>query len=306
MEKEYIKAGKITSDIKKEAEKIVKDGLKVIDLVEFVENKIKDEGAGIAFPCNVSINEIAAHYTSPLGDTTVMNAGDIVKLDLGAEVNGYISDTAISILTPGDNLEEKYSEEEIEKREKIIEASEKGLESAISTVKAGVEIGKIGENIENTITDLGLKPISNLSGHQMDQWLLHSGVSIPNINDNNNRKLEEGDVLAIEPFATDGVGTVVDTPNYYIFKFMKNKPFRNTYTKRVLKRIQRDYNQLPFSQRWLNEYFEEKRLNFSMRQLSEAMAIYPYAVLREKTNCLISQTEHTVIVESDGCRVISE
>lgn len=306
MEKEYIKAGKITSDIKKEAKKIVKDGLKVIDLVEFVENKIKDEGAGIAFPCNVSINEIAAHYTSPLGDTTVMNAGDIVKLDLGAEVNGYISDTAISILTPGDNLEEKYSEEEIEKREKIIEASEKGLESAISTVKAGVEIGKIGENIENTITDLGLKPISNLSGHQMDQWLLHSGVSIPNINDNNNRKLEEGDVLAIEPFATDGVGTVVDTPNYYIFKFMKNKPFRNTYTKRVLKRIQRDYNQLPFSQRWLNEYFEEKRLNFSMRQLSEAMAIYPYAVLREKTNCLISQTEHTVIVESDGCRVISE
>lgn len=306
MEKEYIKAGKITSDIKKEAEKIVKDGLKVIDLVEFVENKIKDEDAGIAFPCNVSINEIAAHYTSPLGDTTVINAGDIVKLDLGAEVNGYISDTAISILTPGDNLEEKYSEEEIEKREKIIEASEKGLESAISTVKAGVEIGKIGENIENTITDLGLKPISNLSGHQMDQWLLHSGVSIPNINDNNNRKLEEGDVLAIEPFATDGVGTVVDTPNYYIFKFMKNKPFRNTYTKRVLKRIQRDYNQLPFSQRWLNEYFEEKRLNFSMRQLSEAMAIYPYAVLREKTNCLISQTEHTVIVESDGCRVISE
>lgn len=306
MEKEYIKAGKITSDIKKEAKKIVKDGLKVIDLVEFVENKIKDEDAGIAFPCNVSINEIAAHYTSPLGDTTVINAGDIVKLDLGAEVNGYISDTAISILTPGDNLEEKYSEEEIEKREKIIEASEKGLESAISTVKAGVEIGKIGENIENTITDLGLKPISNLSGHQMDQWLLHSGVSIPNINDNNNRKLEEGDVLAIEPFATDGVGTVVDTPNYYIFKFMKNKPFRNTYTKRVLKRIQRDYNQLPFSQRWLNEYFEEKRLNFSMRQLSEAMAIYPYAVLREKTNCLISQTEHTVIVESDGCRVISE
>lgn len=306
MIKDYKQSGKITSKIKIDSKKIIKDGLKVIDLVEFVENSIIENGGGIAFPCNVSINEIAAHYTSPLNDETVLKSGDIVKLDLGAHVNGYISDTAISILVPGEDLEEKYSESEIEHREKLIEASIEGLNEAISTVKAGVEICKIGEAIENRINELGFKPIANLSGHQMDQWLLHSGISIANINDNNHKKLKEGDVLAIEPFATDGIGYVTDTPNTYIFKFLKNRPFRMVHTKKVLNKIKSDYNLLPFSQRWLNDYFDEKRLNISMKQLSDAMAIYPYPALKEKENGLVSQAEHTVIVEEDGCNIISE
>ena len=84
----YIKAGKIVSDIRGEASKMIKDGTLVIDLVEYVESEILKSGAEIAFPCNVSINEIAAHYTSPANDETKFKAGDMVKLDLGAMVDG--------------------------------------------------------------------------------------------------------------------------------------------------------------------------------------------------------------------------
>ena len=71
MMESYIKAGKIVSDIRSEASKMIKDGTLVIDLVEYVESEILKTGAEIAFPCNVSLNEIAAHYTSPANDKTL-------------------------------------------------------------------------------------------------------------------------------------------------------------------------------------------------------------------------------------------
>jgi methionyl aminopeptidase len=299
----YEKAGKIVSKIRNDASKLIKNGLKVIDLVEYVESEILKSGAGIAFPCNVSINEITAHYTSPLNDETTISTGDLVKLDLGAEINGYIGDSAITIMAPGDNLEELFDENTLELNEKIIEASAAGLDAAISTVRDGVEIGKIGKAIEEAIHEYKLNPISNLAGHSVEQWDLHAGISIPNIGNNDPTKLEEGQVIAIEPFATNGVGIVNDAPGQYIYSYLKNKPFRMTQTQKVLKYIKNNYSNLPFSGRWLNKEFNEHRLQVSMKQLSDAMAIYPYAPLKEKTGAWVSQKEHTVIVESDGCKI---
>lgn len=300
MIEDYLKAGKIVSEVRNEASKLIKEGTLVLDLVEFVENEIIKKGAGIAFPCNVSINEITAHYTSPLNDTTKIVAGDLVKLDLGAEINGYIADSAITIVAKGDNL---LDEDTIELNNTIVEASEAGLEAAISTVKAGVEIGKIGQAVEEAINSYKLNPIVNLTGHSLEQYNLHAGTSIPNINNHDTSKLEEGQAIAIEPFATNGVGYVVDTPHSYIYSFLKDKPFRMKHTIQVLKHIKKNYRNLPFSGRWLNNEFKEHRLNASMKQLSDAMAIYPYAALKEKSGAWVSQKEHTVIVEKEGCTI---
>ena len=98
----YIQSGKLASKIRGEASKMIKDGTLVIDLVEYVESEILKAGAEIAFPCNVSLNEVAAHYTSPAGDETVIHAGDMVKLDLGAMIDGYIADTAVTVIADGD------------------------------------------------------------------------------------------------------------------------------------------------------------------------------------------------------------
>ena len=297
---DYLKAGKIVSEVRTEASKLIKEGMLVLDLVEYVESEIVKKGAGIAFPCNVSINEITAHYTSPLNDTTKMVAGDLVKLDLGAEINGSIADSAVTITVPGENL---LDQETIELNQKIVEASSEALEEAINTVRAGVEIGTIGKVIEQKINSYGLNPIANLTGHSLEQYNLHAGISIPNINNHDSTKLEEGQALAIEPFATNGIGWVNDALGSYIYSFLGSKPFRMKHTTQVLNHIKKNYPYLPFSGRWLTEEFKEHRLNTSMKQLSEAMTIYPYSPLKEKSGAWVSQKEHTVIVEKDGCTI---
>ncbi|HIH62556.1 MAG TPA: type II methionyl aminopeptidase [Methanobacteriales archaeon] len=300
MEEKYKKAGQILSKIRKKVFKLVREDLPVIELVNFVEDNIRKEGAKPAFPCNVSINDITAHYTSPANDKTLIRYGDLVKLDMGAHVDGYIADTAITILV-GDQENEVF-----EKNLKMIEASQNALENAISIIKAGVELGKIGKIIQDTINDFGFKPVTNLTGHSMDRWILHSGLSVPNVNEKNTHKLREGDVLAIEPFATDGIGYVTDMPPAYIFRFLRDRPLRLVHARKVLKKIKEEYKSLPFAQRWLAEHFDAKRLNASMRLLIQSRAIYPYHVLREKSGAWVSQAEHTIIVEKDSCQVITE
>lgn len=298
----YIRAGKIVSKIRSDASEMIKEGCLVLDLVEYVEGEILKQGAGIAFPCNVSINEVAAHYTSPINDKTVIHAGDMVKLDLGAEVDGCIADSAVTILAEG-NIDENYSQDEINLHEEIIEASAAGLEAAIATVRAGVEVGKIGAAVHEAIQDFNLNPIFNLSGHSLEQYNLHAGISIPNYDNHDPYVLDEGQAIAIEPFATNGVGYVNDAPAHYIFSYMANKPFRMKSTQKVLNYIQNNNQYLPFSGRWITEKFGERRGNIALKQLSEAMAIYPYAPLKEKKGYFVSQKEHTVIVEKEGCTV---
>ena len=209
-------------------------------------------------------------------------------------------------MVPGDHLEELFDEDTLELNQKIIDASASGLEAAISTVRAGAEIGKIGQAVEDAIHEYGLNPITNLTGHSLEQWNLHAGLSIPNINTGDTTKLEEGQAIAIEPFATNGVGVVNDAPGAYIFSYLRNRPFRLNHDKKVLKYIENNYKYLPFSGRWLTKEFNKNRLHASMRQLSQAMAIYPYHALKEKSGAWVSQKEHTVIVEPEGCIITTK
>ena len=302
MMESYIQSGKIASKIRDEASKMIKEGTLVIDLVEYVESEILKSGAEIAFPCNVSLNEVAAHYTSPANDKTVINAGDMVKLDLGAMVDGYIADTAITVIADG-NIDENYTQDEINLHEEIVEASEAGLEAAIATARAGIEVSKIGEAVHEAISEYKLNPIFNLTGHSLEQNNLHAGISIPNYDNHDHYILDEGQAVAIEPFATNGEGIVNDAPGHYIFSYMKNRPFRMKSTQRVLKYIQNNHRFVPFSGRWITSEFGERKGNIALKQLSDAMAVYAYAPLREKQDCFVSQKEHTLIIEKDGCTV---
>lgn len=299
----YEKSGKIVSKVRQMAVDYVDADMKILELVDFVESNIVKMGGEIAFPCNVSINEITAHYSSPPGDESLIKNGDLVKIDLGGHVDGYIADSAVTVLV-GD-ADAVLSEDEKELNLNMIETAQEALESAISTIKDGVELGKIGTAIEETINSKGFNSVSNLGGHSMDQYNLHSAISVPNIKEKNSHKIEEGDVLAIEPFATDGVGYVDDLKDAYIFKFIRERPMRMIQARKLLENIARNYGKLQFSPRWLVNQNNEKQLNMAMRQLISSRAIYPYRVLKETSNARVAQAEHTVIVEPDGCKVIT-
>lgn len=303
MIEEYEKSGKIVSKVRKMAVDYIEADMKILELVNFVESNIIEMGGKLAFPCNISINEITAHYTAPPGDKSIIKNGDLVKIDLGAHVDGYIADSAISVLVGDSDCVLKEDEKELSM--KMIQTAQDALESAINTIKAGVELGDIGTAIEETINKNGFNSVSNLTGHGMDKYILHSGISVPNIKEINDHKIEEGDVLAIEPFVTNGVGRVGDMNDAYIFRFLRDRPMRMVHAKKLLHNIAMDFRNLPFCQRWLTDENDEKHLNMAMRQLITSRSVYPYHVLKEKSNARVAQAEHTVIVEKDGCKVIT-
>jgi len=285
---EYKKAGKIAAEVREWSKSLIKPGAKALDIAEAIESRIKSKGAEIAFPCNVSLNDVAAHYTPPAKDTLVISEKDLVTIDLGAHTDGYISDTAYTIDLSGENG-------------KLVEASDAALEAAIATVKAGVSVAKIGEAVEAAIRSHGLKPIENLTGHELLQWELHGPMAIPNIKVPFDKNLEEGQVFAIEPFATNGRGRVIEGNRVEIYSYLETVPVRLPEGRRITEFAEKRQG-LPFAERWFAD-MNPLKLKMAIRELTARGALHGYPVLHEAEKGLVSQSEHTVIVESEGCCV---
>ncbi len=292
---EYKKAGEIAASVMKDVLKLIKPGVKINEIVEFVEREILKRGGNIAFPCNLSVNEIAAHDTARIDDDRKLKEGDLVKIDLGVHVNGYIADMAKSIIVGKGNKE----------KELLIKASEEALDEAINKIKPGVKSNEIGKVIEETIRSYGFKPIVNLTGHFLSRYNLHTNKVLFNIYTRHYFEIKEGDVIAIEPFATNGYGKVIDEAEALIYKFLKRKPTRNIYARKLLDYIERRYPHLPFCERWLKDIMPKINLYSALRELINIGSIYAYNILREKDRGVVSQAEHTVIVKKDGCEIIT-
>ncbi|MBI4394389.1 MAG: type II methionyl aminopeptidase [Euryarchaeota archaeon] len=283
------KAGAISANARRHGAKLLKEGAKLIEIAEELENLMRKEGAEPAFPCCLTLNRDAAHYTPKPGDETVLKKGDVVKLDLGAHVDGYIGDTAVTVEVGTDH------------HAKLISASQEALKNAIALVKPGRKIAEIGGSIEATIRGFGFKPIVNLTGHSIEPYLLHAGVSIPNVG-RGAGVLEEGMVIAIEPFATDGVGRIKESNDGNICLFLDARPQRVPGAKALLSDIEKARPKLPFASRWMKRPGDD-RFEFNLMTLVRSRAVLSYPVLREEADGMVSQAEHTIIVSGDGAIV---
>ncbi len=286
----YRKSGEILKIVKEESRKLVVSGYKLVDLVEFIENKIIEMGGFPAFPCNISINNVAAHYTPSLNTDLVLKTGDYVKVDIGCHIEGCIADTAYTV---------KVDESD----DDLIKATQEALKNAIASIEPGVKTNYIGKVIEDTIKDFNFNPIKDLCGHGLRPYMLHSGITVPNYNSNVGTKLKEGDTLAIEPFASTKAGKLKSSEEVYIFKYLQDRPLRDPSSKKLLNVIKQNYKTLPFAERWLEKNHTGLKINFSLRNLIRANAIYPYNVLLDSEGGLVSQAEHSLIVTSSGSEV---
>lgn len=289
---DFMKAGKIAGKVLSIVEDEVRPGVSVLKICQLAEDKIIEFGAsGLAFPCNISINEEAAHYTSPFGDTKKFPDKGLVKIDIGAHVNGYISDTAITV-----DLDGSY--------EKYISAAKDALEAAIETVRPGARVGEVGRSIEQTIKQYGLRPIHQLSGHQLKQWILHAGNNVPNVSMKISPSMSVGEMYAIEPFATNGNGTIRNGPNAYIFSNdLKNKKKIDRTTLRVRNAARQLFKTLPWAPRWLHGKLTGVDIEVAIKALQRAGAIHGYPVLLEGKNGMVSQFEHSIFVGPEGAIV---
>ena len=280
----YRDAGDLASKILRRSAQEIRIGGSYLDLVESIEIQVEEEGGALAFPLNLSLNEDAAHDTASPGDARVFTKGDVAKLDLGVQIEGYIADTATTIDLGSNSL--------------LLEASERALDAAIKAVRPGATSGEIGAAIQKEIEGRGYRPISNLTGHGLDQYILHRSPTIPNVGVNGGVVLEEGMVFAIEPFATTGSGHVGEKTRKEIYSQVSQKPVRIPAARLILNKV-KDRHGLPFARRWINE----KKLDIALSSLVRSQVLHVYPVLSDIPGSLVSQHEHTVIVTSEGCIV---
>ncbi|MFW5846730.1 MAG: type II methionyl aminopeptidase [Nanoarchaeota archaeon] len=287
-----IKAGQITIKVKKYAREIIKKDVPLLEIANKIEDKIHELGGKIAFPTNLSINEIAAHYTPSADDKTL--ASGLLKIDIGVHINGFIADTAFTL-----DLENS----EINKQ--LIQASEFGLSSGIKSLKSNPEIslGELGKNIQKEIEKNNCQPIVNLTGHSLDQYELHSGITLQNTETTNENYLPEG-AYAIEPFATEKTasGRVKDGNPSGIYLLQDLKQIRNPTARKVLDYIKENYSTLPFCSRWLvnSKKFSIPEVKIALFQLEKNENLHQFSQLVESSKKRVAQSEHTVIIDEDS------
>ncbi len=293
-EEKYRRAGKIARQVREEILPQIKVGARVFDLCEAAESRIIELGGGIGFPTNISINEVAAHYTSPEEDTTLIQEGDVVKLDIGVHIDGYIADTAATV---------SFDPE----LEKLVVASREALEKALLLIRPKTNSKDIGKIIEGTIKGLGYRPIRDLSGHQLDEYILHGSKNLPNIAVPHGSILEEGEAYALETFATTGTGSAHETGQYYIFSLNPARiPLRNQGARDIARLVAREFKTLPFSRRYVAKHIPKLSLALGMRELTTKKAVRQYSVLADIKGSYVSQAEHTFLVTKDGIEITTK
>jgi methionyl aminopeptidase len=279
-------AGEILAAVRDEAAERVEPGVSHLEVAEWAEDEIRDQGAAPAFPVNISIDEEAAHATPAADEESTFSEGELVNLDIGVHVDGWLADTAITV-DLGDNDE-------------LVAASADALDAAIETIEPGVEAGTIGAAIEEAIDARGFNPVVNLTGHGLGHWEQHTTPNIPNRAVSQSASLDVGDVVAIEPFATDGSGKVSEGSEQRIYALEREGgSVRNRQAREALEQITEEFRTLPFATRWL----DVDRAEMALRRLERNDIVHGYPVLKEDDDALVSQKEHTVIVTEDGCEV---
>ncbi len=281
---EYMRAGKIAAEALEYGKGLVKKGALMVEALDKIEQKVIDLGAGLAFPAQISCDHIAAHYCPEEDDKTAFSE-QVVCLDVGVHVDGFIGDTAATI-----DLSGKYGN--------LAKAAEDALSSAIKIIKVGTTLGEIGKTIQETIQRYGFAPVRNLSGHGLGKYEIHTKPSIPNFDNKDTTKIEKGMVFAVEPFASAGAGIVQDSGNATVFELTAKRPVRSPTTRQVLHEIE-SYNGLPFTTRWLTRKFGA-RAKLALREMGQLGMLYAHPPLADKDKGIISQAEHTILIDNEG------
>ncbi|GAB3683179.1 type II methionyl aminopeptidase [Salinarchaeum chitinilyticum] len=278
-------AGEILAEARADTVDRLEVGASHAEIAAFAEDRIRELGGEPAFPLNISIDHEAAHATATVDDDRTIGE-ELVNIDIGVHVDGWLADSAVTVDLTGE-------------WDDLVAASAEALDAAIDEIEAGVETGEIGAAIEAAIDDRGYNPVVNLTGHGLGRWEQHAAPNIPNREVSQGTTLEAGDVVAIEPFATDGRGKVSEGTHEEIFALEHEGSIRNRDARKALEQITEEFRTLPFATRWL----DVRRPEMALRRLQQQDIVHGYPVLQEAEGTMVSQKEHTVIVTEDGCEV---
>ena len=287
------KSGRISATVREYGRTLITPGASMRSIAEELEQMIFDLGGRPAFPAQLSRNNIAAHYCSSTDDTSVVEPGDIIKLDLGTHVDGYVTDNAITV-----DLKNGPSSA-------LVAAAESALENAIAVMGPGASITEIGARIESTIKAFGFNPVYNLTGHGVARFTVHCSPSIPNYPDPKSPRLRANQTIACEPFACDGRGFIEESGTAEVFGLTRRTKPKDKLSPDVQAALETT-DGLPFARRTLLRSLKDpKRVEAALRELEKARVLHHYPPLCEKRGVRVAQCEHTIFIGEGGAEVLT-
>ena len=289
----------------------IKPGMKMIDIADTIETSLRKtidaEGTkrSIAFPTGLSLNNCAAHYTPNAGDTRVLQETDVLKVDIGLQVNGWIIDSAFTMA-----FDPIY--------DPLLQTVREATNAGVKAAGIDVRLCEVGEAIEEVMTSGELTigkhthpivPIRNLMGHSLGLYTIHAGKSVPCIKGSGDQtKMEEGDLFAIETFGSTGHGLVHD--DVEVSHFMKAPTLPpggirgGPKAKELYNFLNKNYNTLAFARRWLDQA-GISRYAIALKNLTDCGAVNPYPPLVDADGSFTAQFEHTLALKPSGKEVFS-
>lgn len=287
--KAYKKAGRIAKECRQHGAEQIEVGGSMKAILDEIEARIASyDDAMPAFPPQISVNEVAAHYY-PAEDDYEFKEGDLCKIDVGVAVNGYIGDTATTV--------------DLGDHDEIVDAANEALTNALDLVGPEATLGNIGAAIQDTASEYGLRPITNLSGHGLAHYDAHTAPQVPNIDNGNPNTIGDNTAVAIEPFTTDGAGEVYEGEDATVFEQQKSGSARNKIVRRVLNQIE-SYEGLPFATKWLANDHGWQKTRYALQELHRLDIVKGYPPLKERDGGQVAQAEHTVLI-NDGNVIVT-
>ncbi len=287
------RSGRISATALAHGRTMIVPGARIEEIQLAVEAKIRELGGSPAFPAQVSRNHIAAHYCSPPGDPTTVHPGDIVKLDCGTHVDGYVTDNATTVdLRDGEGS-------------LLCAASRMALENAIAVMGPGVSLTEVGRQVEQTIGALGFKPVRNLCGHGVARYTIHCAPSVPNYADSRAPRLRANMTIACEPFASDGKG-LVDIDGAAEVFMLKREVRPKDNLPAAIEKAMASSEGLPFARRDLERWLGTLAgANDALKVLRKKDLVDDYPPLCERPGVRIAQFEHTIFIGESGAEVLT-
>lgn len=309
---DFRKGAEIHRRVRHKAQSSIKPGMTMTEIADLIENSVRNYAsadhtlkAGIGFPTGLSINHVAAHYTPNAGDKNVLKQNDVMKVDIGVHVNGRICDSAFTMAF---NNEGRYDN----LLQAVKEATNTGIKEAGIDVRLNDIGGAIQEVMESYEVELDgkvypVKCIENLNGHNIGDFVIHSGKTVPIVANGDMTKMEEGETFAIETFGTTGNGYVLtegEVSHYALNQDISDLTPPTDRAKSLLKTIQSNFGTLPWCRRYLDRTGEDKYL-LALNQLVRAGIVEDYPPLVDIKGSYTAQFEHTILLHPDRKEVVT-
>jgi methionyl aminopeptidase len=284
--KDFIQAGALAKQVRAYGKSLIKPGASYNAIITAVNRKIRELGAIAAFPPQMALNDVAAHFL-PNPDEDIIFSDQVIKLDVGVCYNGAIGDCAVTV-----DLSGNY--------QSLIEAVEDALRSAEKSIHVGQPVKEIGRIIEERISSYGFSPIKNLAGHGLGYYKIHTPPLIPNYEDKSAAVVKPGMTFAIEPFATNGKGSIFESGHAAIFSMVRSRAIPLTVNRALINKI-KSFSGLPFALHDLvGSDFSLTDVQKNISQLVKAGVIAGYPPLVEEEHGMVAQAENSILVDKKG------